>query len=76
MIVNMHEAKTHLSKYVTRALEGEEIIIAKNNQPLCRLSPIKANLKRRQPGLSNGLIEMSPDFDAPPPKQIIDQFEL
>ncbi len=75
MIVNMYEAKTHLSKYVARALEGEEIIIAKNNRPLCKLKPIKTFMKERQPGLSKGLIEISPDFDAPLPEEIIVQFE-
>ena len=75
VIVNMHEAKTHLSKYVARALEGEEIIIAKNNKPVCKLTPFNIPLKKRQPGLSKGLVEISPDFDAPLPEEIIARFE-
>ena len=38
--VNMHEAKTHLSRLVERAVEGEEVIIAKAGKPLVRLVPV------------------------------------
>lgn len=39
--VNMHEAKTHLSRLVERAVEGEEVIIAKAGKPLVRLVPVE-----------------------------------
>ncbi len=62
--VNMHEAKTHLSKLVARAASGEEVIIARADQPLVRLTLIEKNGKR-QPGNDRGLVEMAENFDEP-----------
>lgn len=50
MQVNLHDAKTHLSRYVQRALAGEEVVIAKAGQPLVRLTPVAAQRRPRQPG--------------------------
>ena len=66
-IVNIHEAKTHLSSLIQEALGGEEIIIAKGNEPLIRLEIFKKN-KKRKIGLYKGKIRISPDFD----KELID----
>lgn len=44
--VNMHEAKTNLSKLVDRALRGEEVILARSGKPLVRLVPVAATAKR------------------------------
>ena len=65
--VNIHEAKTHLSKLVQMALDGEEVVIAKANRPLVRLTLHESVLKQqRRPGRIADLIqEMSDDFDAP-----------
>ena len=51
-IVNVHEAKTHFSKLLTRAHGGEEIILAKAGKPYARLVPIEAapKLPDRKPG--------------------------
>ena len=49
--VNMHHAKTHLSKLVERALQGEDIILARNGTPLVRLVPIDRPIDRRPTGL-------------------------
>ena len=65
MLVNMHQAKTNLSKLVSRSLEGEEVIIAINNQPMVKLEPIKKKNKQRELGTLKGKITMSEDFDAP-----------
>jgi prevent-host-death family protein len=54
--VNVHEAKTHLSKLLERAHAGEEIIIAKNGEPYARLGPLE-HPKPRQPGLLKGSVE-------------------
>ena len=62
-IVNMHEAKTTLSRLVERALAGEEIVIARNGEPLVKLVPIPKEPKRRIPGRSKGKIRISPDFE-------------
>ncbi len=48
-IVNMHEAKTKLSKLVEEALAGEEIILAKAGKPLVRLVPYEEHLEPRKP---------------------------
>jgi prevent-host-death family protein len=49
--VNMHEAKTHLSKLVERALQGEDVILARNGKALVRLVPIDSSLDQRPVGL-------------------------
>ena len=54
MQINIHEAKTHFSQIVDRALAGEEVIIAKNGKPLLTLQPIAGKKSHRTPGLSLG----------------------
>ena len=51
--VNVHEAKTHLSKLLERAHAGEEIVIAKNGEPYARHVPLAAH-QPRTPGLLKG----------------------
>jgi prevent-host-death family protein len=62
-IVNMHQAKSTLSRLVERALAGEEIVIARNGKPLVRLAPVPENRGERIPGRFKGRIWMAPDFD-------------
>lgn len=62
-IVNMHQAKTSLSRLVERALAGEEVVIARNGQPLVRLVPVAKERKPRVPGRGRGKIWISPDFE-------------
>ena len=73
--VNIHEAKTHLSRLLVRADEGEEIIIAKAGKPIARLVPIKERVLRRQPGSAKGQVAVVADFDAPLPEPILEEFE-
>lgn len=54
--VNIHEAKTQLSKLVNLALEGEEVIISRRRKPLVRLSVVEQEEKKRQIGSCSGLI--------------------
>ena len=54
--VNIHEAKTQLSRLLERVRAGEEIIIAKNGEPCARLAPLE-KAKPREPGLLTGEIE-------------------
>ena len=50
-IINMHDAKTHLSKLIERAMRGEEIIVAKAGKPMAKIVPLNGNDRfRRQPG--------------------------
>jgi prevent-host-death family protein len=72
--VNIHEAKTHLSRLLVRVSQGEQITIAKAGKPVARLVPMPEQSKRRVPGLDKGKIWMAPDFDAPLPDEIIDEF--
>lgn len=64
MTLNLYDAKTQLSALVDKAANGEEIIIAKNGQPMAKLVPFKPPV-RRKPGRLKGKIWMAPDFDAP-----------
>lgn len=64
--VNVHEAKTHLSRLIRQALDGEEVVIAKGNRPLVRLEVLPEARKARELGSERGLIvRMEDDFDAP-----------
>ncbi len=69
--VNVHEAKTHLSKLLQRVMNGERIIIAKAGKPVAMLSPIEAAPEPRIPGNDVGKVVIAADFDAPLP-----EFEL
>jgi len=73
--VNIHEAKTHLSRLLVQAGEGEEIIIAKAGKPIARLVPIEERVLRRQPGSAKGQVAVVADFDAPLPEPILEEFE-
>ena len=64
--VNIHEAKTHLSKLLERVQAGEEITIAKAGKPIARLSAIQERPKRRVPG--NDKIVIHANFDDPLPE--------
>ena len=53
--VNVHEAKTHLSRLLARAHAGEEILIAKSGKPYAKLVPLEES-KERRPGLAKGRV--------------------
>ncbi|MFC1735676.1 type II toxin-antitoxin system Phd/YefM family antitoxin [Candidatus Hydrogenedentota bacterium] len=63
---NIHEAKTHLSRLVERASQGEEIVIAKAGKPMAKLVPYRASTASRQPGLWRGRVKIRDDFDLLP----------
>lgn len=63
MKVNMHEAKSQLSRLARRAWQGEDVVICKSGQPWLRLIPYRERLERRQPGGLEGQIRMGPNFD-------------
>ena len=62
-IVNMHQAKSSLSRLVERALAGEEVVIARNGEPLVKLVPVPKQRKPRVPGRLKGKVWMAPDFE-------------
>jgi len=65
-IINVHQAKTSLSKLIARVRGGEEILIAKAGQPVARLSAFDLPSKPRKPGLLKGKIKIAADFDKLP----------
>jgi prevent-host-death family protein len=69
--VNVHEAKTHLSRLLKRAHDGEEIILAKAGRPYARLVPLEAACARRQPGRIKGCVEDG-FFDPLPAEELVD----
>jgi len=72
--VNIHEAKTHLSRLVERAAAGEEIIIARSGRPVARLVPFAVPDKPRMFGRMRGKIQVADDFDAPLPEAVLAEF--
>lgn len=65
--VNVHEAKTHLSRLLERAHAGEEITIAKNGEPYARLVPLPGRRPTREPGTLKGMTAVDGGFFAPLP---------
>ena len=73
--VNIHEAKTHLSRLVKEAAKGKKIVIAIAGKPAARLVPLEAAPgKKRKPGRLKGKIHIAGDFDAPLPDELLKQF--
>ncbi len=66
--INVHEAKTHLSRLLERAKAGEEVVISKNGKPYARLCPL-APPEKRQPGLLVGTLDDS-FFDPLPEEEL------
>lgn len=74
--INIYEAKTHLSALVEKAAGGEEIVIAKAGKPMARLVPLerKTTAPRKFGQNVLGITYIAPDFDAPLPEDIIEDF--
>jgi prevent-host-death family protein len=73
--VNIHEAKTHLSRLLERVAAGEEILISKGGKPMAKLTPLAKPQTNRVPGLDKGMIQIPDDFDAPLPDDLLELFE-
>jgi prevent-host-death family protein len=73
-MVNVHEAKTHLSRLLARVARGEEIVIAKDGKPVAKLTALLP--RERKPGRLKGRIRIGKDFDAPLPKAIAKAFGM
>ena len=73
MKVNMHEAKSQLSRLGKLAWEGEEIVIARAGEPWLRLEPYRERRTRRKLGMLKGQIQIAPDFDETP-REVIESF--
>jgi len=64
-IVNMHEAKSQLSKLVEAALQGEQVTIAKAGKPMVRLVPVSLSDDVRPSGALKAKLSIREDFDRP-----------
>lgn len=74
--LNIHEAKTHLSKYLSRLEQGEKIILCRRNVPIAEIVPIPGTGNSPRPiGLAKGEFSVSPDFFAPLPDKMQHVFE-
>ena len=73
--VNIHEAKTHLSRLVKEAAKGKEIVIAIAGKPAARLVPLDAApAKKRKPGRLKGKIRIKKGFYDPLPANVLSAF--
>ena len=73
LTVNIHEAKTQMSKLIEQTQQGREFVIAKAGKPVALLSPMKSR-KRRKLGVLDGRIKIPDDFDAPLPARVLAAF--
>lgn len=74
--LNVHEAKTHLSRYLSRLTDGEKIILCKRNVPIAEILPLKrARTQPRPVGLAKGRFEVPSTFFEPLPDEMLDAFE-
>lgn len=67
-VVNVHEAKTQLSKLLESVEDGEDVVIARAGTPVARLVPVPTG--ERRPGRLKGKIAIGDDFDAPLPRRV------
>jgi prevent-host-death family protein len=76
MTVNVHEAKTHLSRLLARVARGDEVIIAKAGKPIARLVPVqRAGRMDQLLGIDKGRLWIAEDFDAPLSEELLAGFE-
>jgi prevent-host-death family protein len=73
-IVNVHEAKTHLSRLLERVASGEEVTIAKAGKPVAKLVPAQA-VEHRRLGVDEGRMVVPDDFNQPLPDDVLSDFE-
>lgn len=71
-IVNVHEAKTHLSRLLEAVEAGEEVVIARAGKPIARLAPLR--VARRRLGALEGRFEVPSDWDEPLPDDVLASF--
>ena len=72
--VNIHEAKTHLSRLLKQVEDGNEILIARGGQPVARLVPYDAQPGRRTLGNDRDTVRIADDFDAALPDDVLTDF--
>lgn len=73
-IINIHEAKTNLSRIVDDVAAGAEVVIAKAGKPMVRLVPLAAAPRAKRLGLLRGRIKVPDDFNEPLAADVLDEF--
>ncbi|MBI4703493.1 MAG: type II toxin-antitoxin system Phd/YefM family antitoxin [Deltaproteobacteria bacterium] len=74
--LNIHQAKTHLSRYLPRIQAGETILLCKRNVPIAEIRPLPAEPTEPRPlGLCKGMFEVPPSFFDPLDEELLDLFE-
>ena len=72
--VNIHEAKTHLSRLLARVATGEEVLISRAGKPVARLVPVAKRRYQRKPDRDKGVGWIAEDFDGLLPKDLLARF--
>ena len=73
--LNIHEAKTHLSRYLEKLKKGETIILCKRNEPIAEIRPLPVHSNRKRPiGLAKGQLTIPKEFFDPLPDDVIQAF--
>ena len=74
--LNIHEAKTHLSKYLPKLEAGERILLCRRNQPIAEITPLPKTSTRPRPiGLARGEFTVPSTFFEPIPEELVHAFE-
>jgi prevent-host-death family protein len=74
-IINIHDAKTHLSRIVEDVAAGAEVVIAKAGRPMARLVPLQTVVRKKSLGQLRGKLAVPADFNAPLPPDVAASFE-
>lgn len=75
MRLNVHEAKTHLSKYLAAVERGETVVLCRYNEPIAEIRPLAPKRKTPRPiGLAKGTFEVGPEFFEPLPDELLRAF--
>ena len=73
--LNIHEVKTHLSRYLAKLARGETILLCKRNIPIAEIRPLPRRRKAKRPiGLAKGEFKVPPEFFEPLPPELLDAF--
>ena len=74
--LNIHEAKTHLSRFLRRLVAGETIVLCRRNEPIAEIRPLLPRREDPRPvGLAKGRFRVSKRFFEPLPAEVLDAFE-
>lgn len=74
--LNVHEAKTHLSRYLARVEKGEVVVLCRRNVPVAEIRPLPRPRTAPRPlGLARGRFEVPPEFFESLPEEVLDAFE-